>query len=448
MLGTPDTGVITRSVCLTPLVRYEHMFDTEATTDARLDHLPPGPALAQLLGAVDLDTISGKDRVVVMRAHQRMASHYTARVYDDMAAVSDAIHDLDDDPRLAHESAAAEIRAALRLTRRSADTELELALNLRRRLPAVHRLLHEGRLDGRRARVIAAATSHRSVGDAQTVVAAIIDDAPDLTTGQLTSRLRQLCIDTDPDEARDRYHHATEQRRIVCEPTVDGTAHLLALDLPPDRVQAVTDRINRLARELRNDRETRTMDQLRADVFLDLLTGTSTSRGGSVDIRVDLDTLAGLSEMSGDLAGYGPVIADIARQVTAASDEAEWRYTATDPLTGTRRTGITRRRPTAHQQRRVESQNTTCIFPGCRMPAVDCDLDHRIPHAEGGPTCEDNLAPLCRHDHRLKHQGWTYVRLASSAKTSQPGTRRGPADRYYQWTSRLSHTYLTGGPSP
>ena len=420
------------SVCRTPLIRYEHMFD--ADTDTRvLDHLAPGPALAQLLAAIDVDALSGEDRVVVMRAHHRMASHYTALVYNDMAAVSDAIHDLDDDPQLAHESAEAEIRAALRLTRRAADTELDLALSLRRRLPAVHRLLHEGRLDGRRARVIANATSHLSVAAAQTVAAAIIDDAPNLTTGQLTSRLRQLCADQDPDDARDRYRHATEQRRLLTEPTVDGTAHLLGLDLPPHRVQAITDRINRLARELRTDREARTMDQLRADVFLDLLTGTQPAKGGTVDIRVDLPTLTELADHSGDLAGYGPVIADIARQVTEQQQSAQWRFTATDPHTGAAHTGLTRRRPTADQQRRVESRNTTCIFPGCRMPAVDCDIDHQIPHSEGGPTHEDNLAPLCRRDHRIKGAGWTYRQL--------PGG-------HHQWTSRLGHTYFTTGRSP
>ncbi|MEE8375472.1 MAG: HNH endonuclease signature motif containing protein [Acidimicrobiia bacterium] len=39
------------------------------------------------------------------------------------------------------------------------------------------------------------------------------------------------------------------------------------------------------------------------------------------------------------------------------------------------------------------------------MPATDCDLDHRNAWADGGPTTEDNLAPLCRHDHIVRHNG-------------------------------------------
>jgi len=36
-----------------------------------------------------------------------------------------------------------------------------------------------------------------------------------------------------------------------------------------------------------------------------------------------------------------------------------------------------------------------------------CDIDHTIDHAIGGPTSHHNLALLCRHHHRLKHEaGW------------------------------------------
>jgi hypothetical protein len=37
------------------------------------------------------------------------------------------------------------------------------------------------------------------------------------------------------------------------------------------------------------------------------------SGGGTVDITVDLRTLLGLTEEPGELGGWGPVIADIAR---------------------------------------------------------------------------------------------------------------------------------------
>ena len=177
------------------------------------------------------------------------------------------------------------------------------------------------------------------------------------------------------------------------------------------------------------------MDQLRADVYLDLLTGTADSSAGGVHIQTDLDTLVGLAEHPGELAGYGPVIADIARKVVAEQDNAQWRWTVTDPATGQALyDGTTRRRPTTSQRRTVEARNQTCIFPGCRMPAIDCDLDHTTRWADGGETTTDNLTPLCRHDHRIRHQaGWTHQPLPNGD---------------HQWTTKLGHTYTTSGQPP
>jgi len=67
----------------------------------------------------------------------------------------------------------------------------------------------------------------------------------------------------------------------------------------------------------------------------------------------------------------------------------------------------------------VMLRDLTCVFPWCSRTRTDCD--HIVPHARGGPTSTDNLAPLCRRHHRLKtHTGWRYTRTA-------PGR--------YEWTS-------------
>jgi len=203
------------------------------------------------------------------------------------------------------------------------------------------------------------------------------------------------------------------------------------LDLSPERAMAVSDRINRMARERKT--ASQSIDQARADVFLELLEGTTEGVGGVVDLRVDLDTLAELSEAPGELAGYGPVVADIARRVASDAVAAEWRCTVTDHDGSVVWEGTTRRRPTAALRRGVERNYPTCVFPGCRMAARACDLDHRTPWADGGVTCECNLAPLCRYHHRIRHNaGWSYVRLFDGA---------------HQWTSPMGVVH-TGGPAP
>lgn len=401
-----------------------------------LDMMEPGPVLAGFLASIDVAQISGFDRVVVLRAYHRMASHYSAQEYRAMAAVTDSMLEVEDSGRLedAAESAAAEIRAALHLTRRSADVELAFGLDLRNLFPRLAEMLESGEIDVRRARTIERNTVHLSDEIAREVVDRIADVASRLTTGELAARIRRLCIEAEPAEAEDRYRHAVEGRRVVMETSEDGTADLLGLDLPPNRVAALTRRINKLARGLRGSGETRTMDQLRADVFLDLLAGKQrqiSNSAGVVDIRVDLDTLTALTDHPGELAGYGPVISDIARQIADDQHSCEWRYTVVDTETGQMlRTGTTRRRPTSAQRRAIESRDVRCVFPGCRMPATDCDLDHRIPLSHGGPTTVDHLTPLCRHDHiSVRHNaGWTY--------------RRQPNGDYI-WTSKLGHEYTT-----
>ncbi|MFW2340864.1 MAG: DUF222 domain-containing protein [Acidimicrobiia bacterium] len=259
------------------------MFDaslrTAATRSGRegipagLDAIEPGPVLAAFLSSIDVSRLSGFDRIVVLRARRRLVSHYQAQLYGDMAAVSDAIEDLDgsDDPEAVWDGAAAEIRAALRLTRRAADTELGVALDLRERLPRLLEAFEAGVVDLRRAQTILRGTAHLDTHTAQLVVTQVLERAPQLTTGQLKAAVARLAIEVAPDSAKTRYEQAIEDRRIVSELSEDGTAHLSGFDLPPDRVAAITTRINQLAKSLRREGETRSMDQLRADVYLDLL---------------------------------------------------------------------------------------------------------------------------------------------------------------------------------
>lgn len=402
--------------------------------------MEPGPVLGALLSSIEIAKISGHDQVIVLSAHDRMASHHAAGRYRAMAVVHATMLGLDGYPQRyedASNSASAEVRAALHLTRRASDNEVALALALHRRLPRLAEMLDAGSLDVRRARTIDSATLHLSDAHAQGVVDRIADVAPELTTGQLRSRIQKLCIDVDPDDAKERYERSVADRRIVMEATESGTANLFGMDLPPDTAAAIRRFIQTTAMSLHVRGESRTMDQLRADVYMDLLrgivpsgcTGAPTGTAGGVEIVCDLATLTELADHPGDVSGYGPVVADIARQVAKRQQDSDWRYTMLDDTGQPVHVGTTSRRPTASQKRRIQTRHRTCVFPGCRMPSIMCDIDHTVAVVEGGETCDCNLAPLCRHDHCIKHaNGWTYRRLP---------------DNRLQWTSQLGHTYTT-----
>ncbi|HSJ85442.1 MAG TPA: hypothetical protein VLA91_16700, partial [Acidimicrobiia bacterium] len=95
----------------------------------------------------------------------------------------------------------------------------------------------------------------------------------------------------------------------------DGTANLSGFQLPAELSQAAARRINRIAHDLKRSGDSRTIDQIRADIFMDLLNGNSLSSGGEravVDIQVELTTLLEWDDKPGELPGWGPVISDIA----------------------------------------------------------------------------------------------------------------------------------------
>ncbi|HEY6424275.1 MAG TPA: hypothetical protein VIY28_13700 [Pseudonocardiaceae bacterium] len=71
------------------------------------------------------------------------------------------------------------------------------------------------------------------------------------------------------------------------------------------------------------------------------------ARRVGVELRVGLSTLLGRDRHPGEVAGWGPVTAEVARALVVAQRAAEWRYAVTDPAGQLLLAGITRRRPQA-----------------------------------------------------------------------------------------------------
>jgi hypothetical protein len=157
-----------------------------------------------------------------------------------------------------------------------------------------------------------------------------------------------------------------------------------------------------------------------------------------VTITVPLATWQGRSETPGQADGFGLLDGDDARELAAAAarhPRTRWCVTVVNPdgtaaahgcLPGRHpppglnvrmipvargpcdharaETGYHPSRTLAHL---IRARNGLCTAPGCGRPAARCDVDHTHPWDQGGPTCECNLAPLCRHHHRCKQsEGW------------------------------------------
>ena len=262
------------------------------------------------------------------------------------------------------EFSADEVRAALVWTRRAADAHFWLAHDLISRLPAVFAAMDAGVLDEPRARVLSEWTTELSPQQARAVCDQLLPRAPGLTTGQLIEQLKKTIIAIDPEWARRRYEQAVAERKVVGYRNPDGSANLSGLNLPVDRVAAACGRIDALARAVKRAGDSRPIDHIRADLFLGMTDGsyaglddativellrttqndeqrdsagsagerlddTGGAAGGGcpgaenraqngpvgagMELRVRLSTLLGLDEYPGELAGWGPVDAELAR---------------------------------------------------------------------------------------------------------------------------------------
>jgi hypothetical protein len=86
-------------------------------------------------------------------------------------------------------------------------------------------------------------------------------------------------------------------------------------------------------------------------------------------------------------------------------------------------------RPPADLRRLVRWRSETCMAPGCTIPASRCEIDHRIAWIEGGTTELNNLNPLCKGHHTVKHHGRWRVQPDG---TGGALTWTSPAGRTYQ----------------
>ncbi|MGH3537521.1 MAG: DUF222 domain-containing protein [Pseudonocardiaceae bacterium] len=508
----------------------------------------PGPELAGVLAGIELSRLSGYDCVEVLKARYRQLNHERARLMATMVEVGLCGIGPDDElPRtvVPDEFAADEVRAALVWTRRAADAQFWLARDLMSRLPAVHAAMDAGVLDEPRARVLSDWTTGLDLEAARAVCTELLPRAPRLTTGQLIEQIKKLAIALDPDWARRRYEQAIADRKVVGYRNTDGSANLSGVNLPVDRVAAASGHIDALAKAAKHGGDLRPIDHIRADLFLGMTDGSYTGlddkaildhlrttrenedepddgsygsadedcgsgdrgraaqdgcpahepaqrspAGAGMELRVRLSTLLGHDQYPAELAGWGPVHAELARDLTTTLGGAQWRFAITDEHGQLTHCGITRIRPTdtpirmascraivelavpiatlralaerptelgtwtpvvtdlLHQLDRnsadhdrdthrrspgaalgryLEARDRSCIMIGCRAPAGAADKDHTRDHGHGGPTTDDNLGAACRHHHRLKHEGgW---RLHQP----EPG--------HFRWTSRLGHSY-------
>jgi len=409
---------------------------------ASLEAAAPGPALVTSLAALEAADLDAETLLEGVAAWERIAAWAVAR----QAVLVAELH---------RRSAGAtvggvpdEIAVRLAVSGRSGQLLVERAVALDG-APAVADALGAGVLDVRKAETLLRETDHLSTATASAVQSGVLDRAPGLTVPQLRAAIRRAELTLDPRAAAARCAKARRERCVRLSPAPDAMAWVHAF-LPAADALTVMTAVDAVAAG-GSPHDERGVDARRADALgeicrrvLDAGTGPDGTplpvrhgRRPHLAVTVNASTLAGLDRTPGVLVGYGPIPADVAREVAR---DADWRAVAADPATGeiAARSARTYRSSPTYRPRRdvveaVVDRDATCTFPGCRVPSTRCDLDHLAPFDPGRPadeqTTTDNLHALCRHHHLLKtHGGWRPHRDLATGVT----TWTSPTGRVYR----------------
>ncbi len=377
---------------------------------------------------------------------------------------------------LAVRSVAAEFGAALSLSDLQVQRQFNDAYTLVTHFPATHAALDGGLITPAHAKVIVRAgagitdDAARSAYEVEAVA-----KAQTTTPWRLKNMLAVLAEHVMPVTLYDRHREARKARSITLTEDSDGMSNL-SVFLPTLLAHGAYDRIMGMARAIKHDPDdaplsdahacadgadvpagsaggtragvapdasdggagdARTLQQIAADVVSDLLLGaapTTTSDAvaairGRVQVTVPVTTLAGLDNTGAVLAGVGPVDAESVR--TLAAHQPGWDRIMTDATTGDI-LAVDRYTPSTGMRRFLAARDEHCRFPGCRRPVHQCDLDHTQAWEDGGETCIDNLAHLCRRHHVLKHNSaWMVENLGGGV---------------LRWTSPLGYQYIDTPP--
>jgi hypothetical protein len=333
----------------------------------------------------------------------------------------------------------------LKVAPATAQNRLEVAVQLTSRLWDTQELLETGRVSYVHARILASATEKLSDVVTAQVQARVLRRAVSQTPGEFRAAVRRAVARFDTRDQKQRHQAAFADRKVVHYPEDDGMASIW-LHLAADGAASIMSAINARACTGIEASDGRTADQRRADAAVEIALsaldnpGLPTQHGlrPAVNITIAESTLKGLDEQPAELDGYGPIPADLGRRIatTPGATLRHWIVDAHGHLTDhqhpdpspTSPAGerVDTYQPSARIARHVITRDQHCVHPGCRRKATTCHLDHRIPYPAGA-TSTDNLQPLCKRHHDLKHHSRWRV------DKNDNGT--------YDWTSPTNHKY-------
>ncbi|AZG44815.1 HNH endonuclease signature motif containing protein [Gordonia insulae] len=373
-----------------------------------------------------------------------------------------------EDPRAQYgptglEHAIAEVGAALTVSPARARQLIEAGSVLRHQLPFTGATLSSGRIDLERFLMVVRRTElcdAEKLALIDMLIADAIETREPMSMTRFRTMIDKVIADNDPDAVRRRRELVDADRGISIRPDrhTPGQARLSG-SLPAAQAAALDARLDAMTAAV-HPGDPRTEKQRRADALahgrpaLTCRCGDCTAAPTDVaepgcqsdtefaddsapptesttppdvtaprptfHIVVNLSTLLGHDDDPAVLDGHGLIDADTARTLVT---EARRTYVRPDLSTPQ---AIERYAPGKKVADLVRAGELCCTFPGCNNRAWRADLDHSVPHGDGGRTHQDNLKPLCRFQRRLAQRPCRHIRSQSYLLSHE--RRLPPAD--------------------
>jgi hypothetical protein len=361
-----------------------------------------------------------------------------------------------------------ELALIMNCSRSEATRLTAVAWTLFHRLPQSWAALADGELNWARARAIAAEINRYGpdldLHLVATVESVVLPQAAELPVGRLQALVRAEVVRRDAEAAERRRQQARSAADVFLRRSrLDGMSEVVTV-VPQPVAAAMYDAVDTHARNAKVDGDQRPIGVIRADIMANLAlrpwddrrppvtaelrvlaplnslladpsapevmgrpTGVAEVEGEPITVEhlralltaLDAVCPGGLQAPTGgslhvDLLGAGGAL--LATLTRRELDQAGRRGCPQHPA-GDCRCAVVERpppsegyAPTAPQRRWSKARDRGCRHPGCRNKAGWADLDHVVPHADGGPTDCGNLCCLCRRHHRLKTHaaGWSF----------------------------------------
>ncbi|HET8599787.1 MAG TPA: DUF222 domain-containing protein, partial [Segeticoccus sp.] len=396
-------------------------------------------ALLKRLPAMDSE-VGNAERIDQIAALERLKAACAAQQARVTAALHDSRTEWDATFGVRKERQGSGVGSEVALARRDSpqrgNQHVGFARALAKEMPCTLAALSAGTINEFKATILVKATATLSVEDRRRVDAELADRMGDLGHAALEAAARAWAQKLDPEALVRRTRGAAKDRCVTVRPAPDTMTYLTGF-LPVKQGIAAHVALSRHADQLKAAGDERSRGQIMADTMFERLTGAAKADDVGVEVQLvmtDRTLLAGGDE-PGRVAGYGPVPADVARELLGEKSRAWLRrlYTAPD---GSALVQMDSRRRLFDSGLRqfLLARDQTCRTPWCDSPIRHAD--HVVAHAKGGPTSAANGQGLCALGNLVKEQpGWSATVVAETPHTVEVVTPTG-------------HRYTSTAPPP